>query len=463
MRSGTRVVCALSGGSDSAALACILGELHEAGELQFVGIAHLNHQLRASADRDERFCRELADRLARPVRVERADIRARAAAQRRSLEVAAHDERYEMFARARTHFAADVVALGHTRDDQAETFLLRLLRGAGPRGLAGIHPRHGDVVRPLLDCRRDELRDYLAERDVPFVEDETNVDRAIPRNRIRTELIPRLAADFNPAIVDVLATEADVAREIWEWLEGELARFGADLEVERLRTAPRALRRLAVWRAMSAASGRRSIPARHVDAALALLDAAEGAAVDAPGQRVHRIGSRLVLRSRDAGDRGNPETSSTPNLYWHPLSIPGQVALAGGATVSAELVTVSSAAYDASADVGNGRTAAVRADLIREPLAVRNRRPGDRFRPVGLKGRKKLQDLFVDRKIARSERDLVPIVVDASDRIVWVAGYGIDEAFRVTDASQGVLLLKLRYFNPTAQSPRGGDPVEACS
>ena len=129
-------------------------------------------------------------------------MRARAGRERRSLEDAAHAARYAFFDRARAHFDADVVAVGHTRDDQAETFLLRLLRGAGARGLAAMHPRRGAVIRPLLDCRRDDLRAYLAERRIPHVEDESNLDVSIPRNRVRAELLPLLQARFNPAAVD---------------------------------------------------------------------------------------------------------------------------------------------------------------------------------------------------------------------------------------------------------------------
>ena len=435
MRSHTRVVCAVSGGSDSVALAALLEELHGAGAATFAGLVHLNHQLRSTAERDEQACRDLADRLQRPILVERADVSGRARRERQSVEAAAHDERYALFARARAHFDAAVVALGHTRDDQAETFLLRLLRGAGPRGLASMHPRRGDVVRPLLDCSRAELREFVGDRGLTFIDDETNADVTIPRNRIRAELMPHLA-DFNPNIARVLAREADLSRDVWSWLESELDRFGADLDVERLRAAPPALRRLALWRAMTIGAGGRPIDAAHVQAALALLDGSEGASVDAPGVRVHRIGSRIVLTNRSA--------QRAVALWRFPLSIPGEVA-ADGLTVSAELVTGGLVELARSAEVGSGPTAAVRADQCADGLAVRNRRPGDRFRPVGLRGRKKLQDLFVDRKVARGERDGVPIVVDDRDRIVWVAGHGIDEAFRVTEASQAVIVLKLRY------------------
>ncbi|HET9834068.1 MAG TPA: tRNA lysidine(34) synthetase TilS, partial [Vicinamibacterales bacterium] len=170
----TRVVIALSGGGDSVALAHVLHDLHRASQLTIAGIAHFNHQLRDDADNDEQFCRAVADALGHPFLSDRENVAARANRERRSIEVAGRNARHEFFARACTHFSADVVALGHTRDDQAETFLLRLMRGAGARGLSGMHPRSGRVIRPLLDCGREELRAFLVERDVTFMDDATN-------------------------------------------------------------------------------------------------------------------------------------------------------------------------------------------------------------------------------------------------------------------------------------------------
>ena len=187
-----------------------------AGELRLAGLAHFNHQLRARGRR-RRAVRRAARGIARraALRGPRATSRrARGASGARSKTPRAPRATRSSSGRARTS-GADVVALGHTRDDQAETFLLRLLRGAGPRGLGGMHPRNGAVVRPLLDCRRDELRSCSRERELPFVDDETNADVSIPRNRVRAELLPLLEARFNPAIVDVLADEADAgARDV---------------------------------------------------------------------------------------------------------------------------------------------------------------------------------------------------------------------------------------------------------
>jgi tRNA(Ile)-lysidine synthase len=191
---------------------------------------------------------------------------------------------------------------------------------------------------------------------------------------------------------------------------------------------------------MNQLAGGRTVSFEHVDKTLQLLEE-EGGAVDAPRHRVQRLGSRIVLGSRRA---------HSANLFHYSLSIPGEVQLAeAGCIVAAELASGPGDTGD-PARSGRGPVALVRGDLLEGSLTVRSRRPGDKFRPVGLGGRKKLQDYFVDRKVALGGRDQVPLVVDKSDRIVWVAGYGIDEAFRVTDTSQSVLLLRLKVVGGSA-------------
>lgn len=448
------------------ALAHLASELDRAGALRVAGVAHFNHQLRAAADQEERFCVEAADALGWPILVDREDVAGCARRERRSIEVAARAARHRFFERARGELGADRIAVGHTRDDQAETFLLRLVRGAGPRGLAAMHPRNGRIVRPLLACRRDELRDYLRVRGIGYVDDESNADVGIPRNRVRAELLPLLADRFNPRIVDVLAAEAARARDEWRWMEAAADELLAAattagtaaggpcrwvFEADALRAMPPALRRVVLWRAMQEASGGRAIGGHHVEAAVDLVESATPrGAFDAPGQRVERVGSQVVLISRAPGT-GRQQRGEISNLFRYSLSIPGEVSLPDGSVVGAEVA--------AGGDVPlpqpgpSGDIAVVRRDRCREPLAVRNRRPGDRFQPTGLDGRKKLQDLFVDRKIARDSRDRVPIVVDAADRIVWVAGHGVDAAFRVTDPAQPMLILIFKAVE-ASPSPR---------
>ena len=191
---GDRVVAAVSGGSDSVGLAWILAELaaRDRGPA-LVGLVHLNHQLRGSeSDADEALCRALADRLHVPIAVGQVDVGARAEDARVSIEVAAREARYEFFESVVPALGATFVATGHTMDDQAETVMLRLLRGAGTRGLSGIRARRNNVIRPLLHCRRSDVRQLLVARGETWREDSSNDDVAILRNRIRHELMPVL-------------------------------------------------------------------------------------------------------------------------------------------------------------------------------------------------------------------------------------------------------------------------------
>jgi tRNA(Ile)-lysidine synthase len=313
-----------------------------------------------------------------------------------------------------------------------------------------MHPRRGAIIRPLLDCRRSELQTYLQAQHVPFVHDESNDDVTIPRNRVRAELLPLIEKRFNPSIVDVLAEEAEIARDDHLVLEAAADRAWPDvvsrdglrwnLRVAALTELPIAVRRMLVRRAMSeSAAGR---PVRFVDVERALdLAIGRAAPYDGPGQRVERIGPDVVLRGRPAGAAGRTESRTASNLFHYSLSIPGEVTVAeAGCVLSAEVAQT----FEADAVSGRDAVAAVRLDKSMGTFAVRNRRPGDRFRPFGLAHQKKLQDFFVDRKVVRAARDVVPIVVDRFDRIVWVAGHAINEDFRVTDPAQAVIILRLK-------------------
>jgi tRNA(Ile)-lysidine synthase len=451
---GTRVVVALSGGSDSVALVHLCRSLTAAGELELVGLAHLNHQLRAAAGDDARFCQELARDLGLPLALEQADVAGYAHRERRSIEDAAHQLRHEFLSRALAHFRADCVALGHTRDDQAETFLLRLTRGAGARGLAGMHPRRDRFIRPLLECRRADLRAYLAVRGSRFVHDASNQDVAVPRNRVRAELLPLLATRFNSRIVDVLADEAEIAREEWHWLhtqaeelisstcrrEGKVLRVDAEMILR----APPAIARLALKQLMDEAAGGKPISLRQVTAALEVFRSTAGA-LDAPGHRLEREGSDVVLRGRP--ERSVTRPAAPPFRYA--LLVPGEVEVPE-ANCSVSATTAGPVTELAGRHRSGDLTQMMAADRCAGPLSVRNRRNGDWFRPPGLNGRKKLQDFFVDRKVPRERRDAVPLVVDERDRIVWVAGHSADSEFLVRDPAQAAIILRLRLWGGSA-------------
>jgi tRNA(Ile)-lysidine synthase len=439
---GARVLVGLSGGPDSVALLHVLQTLERRGHLVVAGVAHFNHQLRgAEADADELFCRELAASLGLPIVAGRGNVRALAEESGRSIEDAARVARYAFLTGASATLEAAAIAVGHSLEDQAETFLLRLIRGAGPAGLAGVRPRAGAVIRPLLDIPRAELRAYAGEHGLRFREDSSNADLAVPRNRVRLELLPHLQ-QFSPAIADTLAREAALARTDDEFLQAaaiEWARSivlqednGVALDAPALAVLHPALASRVARTALQAAAPGRFIGFQHVDDLLELTRRADGSAVALPGLVATKRGGRIVL--------GGPVPAPFANSFSVPLSIPGEVEAAGW-NVSADCPT----SDPLQRLVARGHTVVVAAEPLRHPLAVRSRRPGDRFKPIGMGGRgRKLQDFLVDRKVARADRDALPLVVDRDDRIVWVVGQSVAEDFRVTAPGRGVILLKAR-------------------
>ena len=446
-----RVVVALSGGGDSVALLLVLRDIAKADGFVLSGAAHLNHQLRgADADADEAFCRRLCGELAVPLEVERVDVAALARESRVSVEQAAHDARHRFFERAAARVGASRVAVAHTKNDQAETFLLRLMRGSGPRGLSGMHPRSGLVVRPLIGTTRDEVRAFLDATKIAFRTDATNDDRAIPRNRVRHELIPFLETRFSPRIVETLDREAAIAREDAEYLDAAAAAAaevlmsrtatGVELATEGLLAQPPAIARRVIRLAQEMASGGRFVGFEAVEALLQFAVSKSAGTLDLPCHRANRRGATLVLM-KSAGRRAR----EVPVEFAYPLGVPGIVEVPEArCAISADIsnVTDGEAAARFTRLRGRGDEVVLEASRMTGPLSVRSRRPGDRFRPLGLGGRKTLQDLFVDEKIARAERHAIPVIVDSAGEIVWVAGHALAEEFKVTDRTRAVVILK---------------------
>jgi tRNA(Ile)-lysidine synthase len=297
------VLIGLSGGSDSVALTLLMRELSEHGDFSVVGLAHLNHRLRQTADRDEAFCRALAEMLRLPIRFEAIDVGGYAAAQRLSREDAARRLRYDFLHRVALELGADRIAVGHTRDDQAETFLLKLVRGAGLTGLAGIYPHRGGIIRPLLDASRSDLQAYLHSRGHAWVDDESNEDLDNPRNRIRHSVLPELNRVY-PSATHAIARAAGVAREDSDWLdEVSRARYdalvvkgdgGVQIDAGALLAEPPPIRRRIVLMALRCAVSGHEVGLEHVEAVLAVA-ARESGGVDVPGGRVELRREKLVL------------------------------------------------------------------------------------------------------------------------------------------------------------------------
>jgi len=298
------VLVAISGGSDSVALLFLLRDLAENGKFTVAGLAHVNHGLRPTADRDEQFCRDLADRLHLRIAVKKEDVRGYARGRNLSVEDAARRIRYDFLEQAAGAFGADRIAVGHTQDDQAETLLLKLIRGAGLTGLAGIRQRRGRIIRPLLDAARSDLRKYLADIGQEWIEDESNEDLANPRNRIRHRVLPELDRAAGTSTCSAIARAAGLAREDTEWLD-ELAERcyeqlaqpsedGVTIEAAALAAEPPPVRRRVLLKALRVAAGGREVGLDHVEAASAAVDGSAGGA-DFPGGRMELRRGKLVL------------------------------------------------------------------------------------------------------------------------------------------------------------------------
>lgn len=438
-----RVAVALSGGPDSVALLHLLVELAARSTWTIAGVIHVHHGLRGpDADLDTAFCRSLAAQLGLSIDVSFVDVAAARLTSGGSIEAAARALRYEAFEQAARRLGATVVTTGHTLDDQAETVMLRLLRGASLRGVSAIRPRRGRYARPLLGVRRRVLLQYLAARGVACREDASNADRAIPRNRLRHEVMPVVEQAW-PAGAEALARFAALAEADERYLSAlagqerprviRIRPDGVELKKQAIAGLDPAIGRRVVRDAIEQAGGRPS--AREIAAVLAL-------AHDASGHGSCDLHGVVALADADVVSivRQRPDVRGRP--FHYDLDVPGVVEIdETGDTVRASLLA--DAVVPSLSEGWDAMAVLQQADVML-PLTVRTRRPGDRLTPLGAPGSRLLQDLFVDRRIARFRRDCVPVVVGGDQRILWVAGIAIAEQSRVRMPRAGMVILEFK-------------------
>jgi tRNA(Ile)-lysidine synthase len=450
---GDRVLVAVSGGPDSVALLHVLCELRDEFSLH-LEVAHLQHGIRgADAEDDARFVAELAKQLALPFHLRKVDLpRLKSDAGKGNLEALARRERYQFFAALVDERKLSKVATAHTQDDQAETVLMWLLRGSGMRGLGGMEPLHRmktdgkgarggiTVIRPLLNVTKVEILDFLKAKQSAFRVDRTNRDTRLLRNWIRWELLPKLMARSGARFSARLARQAELLRDddfVLEGLaRGALERMrrpdGLDRELF-LEEPPASQRRILRLWIEEARGDLLGVDFAHV---AALLDLIKG---DPPHARLAVPGGfelvkeyrRLRLEKHDRKLRG-------VSCYRYELRI-GRLLHIGeaGVTVHSELISpplvgLPESLFEAVFDVA----------LLARPLSVRNFRRGDRFRPLGMAGHKKLKDLFIDKKIPLTVRANLPLLC-AGDEILWIPGYGRSDAAKVGPETAEILRLRV--------------------
>jgi tRNA(Ile)-lysidine synthase len=431
----SHVVVGVSSGADSVALLYALHFLRKRLGIR-LAVAHLNHGIRGkAADRDEEFVRQLAWRLGLSFVSEHADVPALAKRRGISIEMAARAARYDFFARAMRATGSNVLATAHTADDQAETVLLRFLRGAGPQGLGGMAYRSDRdgliVIRPMLDATHADAVQFLKRHRLRWREDASNRDTDFLRNRVRHELLPLLEKKFNPQIRRALIRMSSILREENEWMDATIkakTKRDATLNAGALRKLPLAVRRRLVvqWLLLNEVEAD-AVDFDVVERVLHLAGKSTGTST-VPVSRRFRVARRYENLSVE-------RVGKQDKAFSVRLKVPGETALAGcglvaGAAYAKGFKPTPSVAYLSRAVVGTS------------PLIMRSWRAGDRMRPLGMKGTKKVQDIFGDLKVPRDERARVPVLVCRGE-VVWVAGYRIARGWEVVGPGSPSLCIGL--------------------
>jgi len=434
---GDRVVVAVSGGPDSVCLLHLLLQISQELNLQLF-VAHLNHMLREEAIEEENFVRELAEKYSLPFYSERIEV-AKKLRKGETLEEGARRIRYDFLRRAGERFSAEKIALGHNADDLVETVLLNLIRGTGIRGLRGIPPvrKEGSItfIRPLIEIWREEITQYLKERDIPYMIDRSNLSLEFTRNKIRHRVIP-LLEEINPKVKLAIHRLGEIAGEINSFIEDEV-RKGKEkilvgksessllLDIKRLFASHPALQK-EIIRSVLVEFTNYEMGREEIERILEV--GRRGGAITLPGKiDVRRVGDVLQFKK---GKESKIE-------YEIPLNIPGNTSIPEvGVRIEAEIIEGQHLVKDASCGE-------VTLDMegIKGRLIARNWRNGDRFIPLGMRNEKKLQDIFVDKKIPREERGRIPIICD-EEGIIWVVRVAISERVKVGERTRRVLYLR---------------------
>lgn len=435
---GETVLVGLSGGPDSVCLLSVLSGLRDKYGLVLHAV-YVDHNLRPEETPNEiEFCKDFCSKIGVNFLVKTVDVLSRAKSLGLNKQEVARELRYRAFEQAAFEVGADKIAIAHNADDQIETICMRLLRGAGPAGLSGMPERRGKVIRPLLGIERADIESFLSAGSIPFVVDSSNRGMEYFRNRIRRVLVP-VMKELNPSLAATMARTASI-------LEEEERYFGLvvtkalmkmisrktnnriELFLAPMESMDTVILRRVLRRAIEETDSLRGIHFNHVEDIISLVrSGSSGDRLYLPRAiRVIRGYALLIITSEEAG-----------RIDEYELRPPSEVALKGtGQVIRAFLENV-------RGDFGDGKSSVLLdATAMKFPLKIRPRAAGDFFFPLGFGKKKKLQDFFVDAKVPRDERDMVPIVVSGDD-IVWVAGYRGDERFRVQDDTEKFLRLDI--------------------
>jgi tRNA(Ile)-lysidine synthase len=437
IQKGDKVCVAYSGGRDSTALLSLFLEIQEDWDITLY-LCHFNHGIRDGAADDERFVRDVAKSLKIPLFVESSDVLSYAKQNKLNLEEAGRLLRYEFLDRIAELIGDAKIATGHTLSDQAETFFLRLIRGSGTRGLAGIYPViDGRIIRPLLRIDNQEIADYLEKEELEYCIDESNSDPSFLRNRIRSDLLPYLMENFDPKIVPRLGKLTSLLMEEETVLES-LAAVKAEgvlletedrvsLDVNKLLALPLALQRRVVRRFIhTLRGGLRRISFEDVDQIIKLNERKEFSLKD--NQVLRREQGSIFLKK-----------DLPPTIRYSHSWVEGQILDIRELRMRFEGKKQDCSAYS-SLKKDDDLGASLDWSKLVFPLHVRNRLEGDRYQPLGSPGRNKLKEIMRAKGIPQTERNRHPVFL-SGDEIVWVLGLPVSEKHKVTPETRNVFVI----------------------
>ncbi len=441
-----KVVIGVSGGHDSMTLLYVLESLKEELEFEIV-VAHINHGVRGKeADSDEEYVKNISNELGLEFYSYKANMDEYAKQHKLTSEEAGREIRYEFFRKVLKESNATKIAVAHNKNDQAETLLMRFMRGTGIDGLRGMEFKTRDIIRPLLGIERSRIEEYCVDLDITPRIDKTNAMPIYGRNKVRLELVPYIEDTFNSGIINTLSRTSEIMKidsdflikyteEQYEKILRKSTETRIILKTSILKNLHEAIKTRVIRHAIEILNTNlKGIEKKHIEEILDLVDVNEtGKQIDITNNIIVRISYEdlIIEKNRDIKNV----------TFKEKIDESGSVVIK---ELDSKIKSYVCSKEDVDIDFNNKLVKCFDYDNIKSVIYVRNRKNGDRFSPLGMKGRKKLKDFFIDEKIPKEDRNKIPLVLDGEE-IIWIVGLRISENYKVSSNTENVLVLE--YIN----------------